>query len=290
MGRGVCTLAADNAHDIIFDHLSIEWGRWDNLHIKESRDITVQYCIIGEGIDPQMFGALLENPTNLTIHHCLWIDNQSRNPKAKAGIEIINNVIYNWKGNGLVGGHSAADHYQDIINNYFIAGPNSSRTFIGMCTATDHIYQRGNWVDLDKDGTLNGGLATKEDFERTTATLLEKPSCPSLTEQNIEDAAAAVKKVIAKAGSSLHRDAVDERLISYVKSFGKEGKIITNEAEVGGQPNVPSVKAATDSDGDGMPDNWEKANNLNPNNAADGNVVATDGYTQLEHYLNNLVK
>jgi len=37
----------------------------------------------GEGINPQMFGALLENPVNITLHHCLWVDNQSRNPKAK---------------------------------------------------------------------------------------------------------------------------------------------------------------------------------------------------------------
>lgn len=118
MGRGTCTLAADNAHDIIFDHVSIEWGRWDNLHIKESDKITVQNCLIGEGINPQMFGALLENPTHLSIFRCLWVDNQSRNPKAKAGIEVVNNVIYNWGSNGLVGGHSGADHFQDIINNY----------------------------------------------------------------------------------------------------------------------------------------------------------------------------
>ncbi len=103
----------------------------------------MQYCLIGEPIDPQRFGALFEGPVNVTIHHCLWIDNQSRNPKAKAGIEFINNVIYNWGSNGLVGGHSAADHFQDIVNNYFIAGPNSSNNFIGGFSATDHVYHKG---------------------------------------------------------------------------------------------------------------------------------------------------
>jgi hypothetical protein len=156
MGRGTCTVTADYAHDIIFDHVSISWGRWDNLHIKESKNITLQYCLIGEAIDPQRFGALLENPTNITVHHCLWINNQSRNPKAKANIEFVNNIIYNWGTNGFVGGHSAADHYQDIINNYFIAGPNSSKSFISQFSKTDHVYQRGNMVDLDKNGHLNG--------------------------------------------------------------------------------------------------------------------------------------
>ena len=124
----------------------------------------MQYCLIGEPIDPQRFGALFEGPTNVTIHHCLWIDNHSRNPKAKAGIEYINNVVYNFGVNGLVGGHSAANHYQDIINNYFIAGPNSGKGFIGMFSATDYVYEKGNYVDINKDGLLNGRLVIDSDF------------------------------------------------------------------------------------------------------------------------------
>jgi len=290
MGRGVCTLSADNAHDIIFDHLSIEWGRWDNLHIKESKDITVQYCLIGEGINPQMFGALLENPTNLTIHHCLWVDNQSRNPKAKAGIEIVNNVIYNWGSNGLVGGHSAADHFQDIINNYFIAGPNSSNAFIGMFTATDHVYQKGNFVDLDKNGKLDGRSVTDSDFIKTTATLVEKVQNPALSVSAIENAKVAYKKVIEQAGASLHRDAIDNRLIGYVESLGKTGQVIKSEAEVGGQKVIKSTTALIDTDGDGIPDAWEKKHSLNPDDPTDGKLITASGYSNLEEYLNDLLK
>jgi hypothetical protein len=290
MGRGVCTLGADNAQDIIFDHVSVEWGRWDNLHIKESNNVTLQYCLIGEGINPQMFGALLENPTNLTIHHCLWVDNQSRNPKAKAGIEIINNVIYNWGSNGLVGGHSAADHFQDIINNYFIAGPNSSKAFIGMFTATDHVYQRGNRVDLNKDAKLNGTLATDSDFIKTTATLVNGVQRSALSAASIETAEAAYKTVIAEAGASLHRDEIDNRLIGYVKSLGKTGQVIKSEAEVGGQTAIKRVAAPKDTDGDGIPDVWEKKHKLNPNDAADGKLITASGYSNLEEYVNDLVK
>ncbi|MFA5419736.1 MAG: hypothetical protein WC341_14890 [Bacteroidales bacterium] len=230
MSKGTCTVSADNARDIIFDHVSIEWGRWDNLHIKNSKDITLQYCLIGESINPQMFGALLENPTNLTLHHCLWVDNQSRNPKAKAGIEIINNVIYNWGSNGLVGGHSYADHYQDIINNYFIAGPNSSQTFIGQFTATDHVYQKGNKVDMNKNGKLDGRLVTAEEFSGIGATLETKSNNSALSLTSIDTPEEAFKKVLKEAGDYLHRDAVDKRLIGYVKSLGKKGKIIMEES------------------------------------------------------------
>jgi len=289
MSKGTCTVIADNATDIIFDHCSIVWGRWDDLHIKDSKNITLQYCLIGEGINPQMFGALLENPMNLTIHHCLWVDNQSRNPKAKAGIEIVNNVIYNWGSNGLVGGHSAALHHQDIIGNYFIAGPNSSEAFIGMFTETDHVFHRGNLVDLNKNGVLDGREVTTEDFIRVKATLESKSQNNSMSLLSIQSAADAYQTVMKEAGASLQRDAIDNRLISYVASLGKTGKVIKDEAEVGGQQNYKKIKAFKDSDNDGISDIWEKAHRLNPSNSKDAQVIDANGYSNLEIYLNGLV-
>ena len=288
MARGACTVSSDNTKDIILDHVSIEWGRWDNLHIKESKDITLQYCLMGEGINPQMFGALLENPTNITIHHCLWVDNQSRNPKAKADIEIINNVIYNWGSNGLVGGHSGALHHQDIVNNYFIAGPNSGKAFIGMFSATDHVYQSGNKVDMDKNGVLNGRLVTDEDFIKTGATLETKTQNSSFALSGIEQPEIAYVKVLKQAGASLHRDEIDNRLIGYVKSLGKKGQVIKAEAEVGGQKEFKSRQALKDTDGDGIPDKWETKHHLNPKSPDDANLVSSNGYTYLEEYLNEL--
>jgi len=288
MSRGTCTVSSDNTKDIIFDHVSIEWGRWDNFHIKDSKDITVQYCLLGEGINPQMFGALLENPTNITIHHCLWVDNQSRNPKAKAGIEIINNIIYNWGSNGLVGGHSGALHHQDIINNYFIAGPNSSHAFIGMFSATDHVYHAGNKVDMDKNGKLNGRIVTDEDFIKAKATLEPKTQNSSFSLSGIEQPEVAYKNVLAKAGASLYRDDIDKRLVGYVKSLGKTGKVIKSEAEVGGQLELKPATAKKDTDGDGIPDSWESKHHLNPKDPADANLANKDGYTNLEVYLNEL--
>ena len=50
-----------------------------------------------------------------------------------------------------------------------------------------------------------------------------------------------------------------------------------------------SSPAPTDTDGDGMPDEWETAHGLNPNDVGDGAKVGTEGYTNLENYLNSLV-
>jgi len=289
MDRGACTVNIDSSKDVILDHVSIEWGRWDDLHIKNSNNVTLQYCLIGEPIDPQRFGALFENPTNVTIHHCLWIDNQSRNPKAKASIEYINNVVYNWGSNGLVGGHSASDHFQDVINNYFIAGPNSSGNFIGMFTATDHVYQQGNYLDDNKDGVLNGRAVPDTDFVHEKATLITKKQNLPRVAVSTESAEAAYKTVLAHAGASKHRDAIDQRIISYLMSLGKEGKIFKTEAEAGGQGNITSAKADPDSDSDGIPDKWETEHHLNPNDPKDAASATAGGYTHLEEYLNQLV-
>lgn len=288
MSRGACTLIADNAHDLIFDHVSIEWGRWDNLHIKNSRDITLSYCLIGEGIDPQRFGALLEGPVDLTIHHCLWIDNQSRNPKGKAKMEFINNVVYNWGSNGFVGGHSAADHFQDLIGNYFIAGPHSSGKFIGLFTATDHVFATGNFLDLTKDGKLNGHAVGEDAFTQagaSAATARQDSSCGIM-----QSAPDAYQNVLRQAGASLHRDAVDRRITGYLASLGKEGTIFHNEQEAGGQPPLRAGKAPKDRDRDGMPDRWEKSHRLHVRDPSDAAVIQADGYTHLEAYLHSLVR
>ena len=235
--RGKCSVNISKGRQMIFDHCSIQWGRWDCLGLTQgSRDITFQNCIIGEGVDPQRFGSLTDSVTNITYAHNLWINNQSRNPKAKGGIQYVNNVVYNWGVTGLVGGHSAGDHFQDVIGNYFIAGPNSNQSAVGNFTATDHVYQRDNLVDLDKDGKLNGRSLVPADFGKGDGapTFVTAASNGSLAGVNVISPEAALSNMLATAGSSMHRDAVDARLIAAVKSFGRNGKIIRDEKEVGG--------------------------------------------------------
>ncbi len=53
---------------------------------------------------------------------------------------------------------------------------------------------------------------------------------------------------------------------------------------------MQSAPAPLDSDGDGMPDEWELRRGLNPNDAADGPGDSDgDGYTNVEDYLNGLI-
>jgi pectate lyase len=230
--KGKCSVNLSGGSDMIFDHCSIEWGRWDCLGLTQgSHDITFQSCIIGEGVDPQRFGSLSDSVTNVTYTHNLWINNQSRNPKAKGRIQYINNVVYNWGVCGLVGGHSAADHFLDAVGNYFIAGPNSGSHPVGEFTATDHVFEKDNFADMNKNGKLDGRNLAPADFGSgdNAPTFTKEFAVAPLTNVTVESAQSAFSNVLASAGCSLHRDAVDVRLIDAVKSLGTQGQIIHAE-------------------------------------------------------------
>ena len=298
--RGKKSLGMDHASNIVIDHCSIEWGRWDDLGITvQSHDITVQYCLMAEGIHPQSFGALIDSVTNVTLSHNLWMSNESRNPKVKGTVQYINNVVYNWGETGLCGGHSGADHALDVIGNYFIKGPSSNDRFAGQFYATDHVYEAGNLADLDADGTLNGQPVAAADFHRadekiyTLPTFLPAPVMHPRIPVTVELAPVAYAKIVAGAGCSLCRDAVDRRLIGELTSLGKLGKTLPHtddkgEALAGGLGEVVGGPAPLDSDHDGIPDAWEIARGLNPRDAADAAGLDSSGYTHLEVYLNSL--
>jgi pectate lyase len=299
--RGRKSLGMDHADHIIIDHCSAEWGRWDDIGITvNSHDITVQYCLMAEGIHPQSFGALIDTVTHVTLSHNLWQSNESRNPKVKGTVQYINNVVYNWGETGLCGGHSAADHELDVIGNYFIAGPSSNDRFAGQFLATDHVYQSGNVVDLDKDGQLNGQPVGEADFHRadektyTLPTFIKAAALHPDVPVTVDPAPVAYEKIVAGAGCSLHRDAVDLRLIAELTSLGKKGKTLPHtdpkgEALAGGLGELKGGTAPTDTDRDGIPDAWETAHHLDPKNATDATGLAANGYTVLENYLNSLV-
>ncbi len=285
MPEDKCTLTMDYCDNVILDHCSISWGRWDNVHIKDANNITYQNCIISEGIEPQRFGAITDGTRNWTISHCLWTNNKSRNPKMKCYLQYYNNVVYNY-GIGIVGGHSAADNYQDVMNNYFITGPSSgsSNKYFDQWTETDHLYSTGNYTDDNRDGKLNGRLIT----DYNGATPMQQPNLKCQAPMNLEPAEDAFYAVMEHAGASRVRDGHDLRIIEQLASLGTKGAFIANEQDVGGIGTLAGADAPADSDGDGMPDEWEKANGTDPDKADTNGDADGNGYTNIEDYVNSL--
>ena len=109
-------------------------------------------------------------------------------------------------------------------------------------------------------------------------------SFPTLTTQS---AANAYTNVLANVGATRPlQDSVDARLISDVQK--RTGRIISYPSDVGGWPSLAAGTPPTDTDKDGMPNSWESSHGLNPNDVNDGARASSNGYTNLENYLNEL--
>ena len=113
----------------------------------------------------------------------------------------------------------------------------------------------------------------------------------------------AYEMVLANVGASLHRDGVDSRYVTEtINATATYQGSVTNVAgridKVSDQGiyelESTSRPEGFDTDKDGIPDTWETANGLNPNDASDANLKTIDTekgwYSNLEVYLNSLVE
>ena len=278
------------AKNIIFDHVSTEWGNDENFGVAYSvENATVQWSILGEGLQPHSKGALwcnggssLEKCASTTFYANLFAHNNDRNPNIDMSdgerFDLIGNVIYNPKSDRVEIHDTNGGSRVNIIGNTFKKGPSSA----GAPAVNARDYNSGrNYIylsDNDSDTALTDSQASSE----AVSSPAFEPTAP------IESASVMYTKVLAGAGATLpKRDPVDIRIVNDVKNG--TGRIIGSESEVGGYPTFQNGTPYLDADKDGMADSWETSNGLNPNNASDRNGdLDNDGYTNLEEYLNEL--
>ena len=291
---GKDSISIARGHDMIFDHCSISWGRDGNFDINqesgyELRNITLQDSIVAQGLQTHSTGGLLV-ADGVSVLRSLYIDNNSRNPKARQTTQWVNNIDYNWVASGYILGDTSGRSDGYMVGNYFIPGPETNGGTLSSPTSSYHLYASGNWYDNDKDGTLGGRLLTQGDFGSVSWETTPSVEFPAVTEMSAEEAYA---HVLQNAGASLWRDQVDDYVIAELASLGASGATISDESSLGLSANVgeiPSAEAPPDTDQDGMPDGWEQALGLDPNDAADRNGDRNgDGWTNLEEYLDSLV-
>lgn len=283
-----------NGQNMIFDHCSFAWGQdenfsinWDNKGSAPS-NITLMNSIVGQGLMTHSAGGLMQ-ADNITIYRVLLVDNSTRNFKVKGVNQYVNNLVYNWKNAAYnMGGDSEGTSYCNIENNLFINGPAVGGNGLTGGNANFHFYGNDNWQDSNRDGQLNPSLFTGDGGgDRQTAPYaypeLEKWAGNSL-----------VENLLPEVGASLpYRDLADCYMVDEVLSFGKKGKLITNENELPiGIPtswNLFKGEKRVDTDGDGMPDEWENAHGTNAN-ANDAMTIAENGYANIENYVNGISK
>ena len=298
---------------IIIDHCSASWGVDETFSINKASNLTVQWCMVTESLTRSLhkkgshgYGGLWGGPGG-SFHHNLLAHHSSRNPRASGNadsglLDYRNNVVYNWGFNSAYGGELWPRNW---INNYYKSGPATDekvkfRIFVQK-DPRGKMFAAGNYVHgspaISADN-WKGGIDFVPDGEATEATL-RVPQEYVVAPVATQTAQAAYESVLAHAGCSLSRDAVDRRIVEEVRTgtakFGASYKgggkgLIDSQRDVGGWPELRSLPAPVDTDHDGMPDEWEKVQGLDPNNPADGARAApSNRYTNLERYLNSLI-
>jgi len=290
--------------NIIIDHCSVSYGCDETLSAYDIENLTIQWCIISESMnrDGHGYGGIFGG-WGASLHHTLFAHHKNRSPRfcgaryqnnlEREVVDMRYNVIYNaGKSYGGEGGN------YNLINNYYkkLSGefcnpykPDADQ-FVGMPydSIKSHWYVDGNYVygntRINADN-WNGGVK----LNYPALNIKVETPFPSAYIGAEETATEAYYNVCYGAGVTLpKRDTVDKRVInSVIKNIGS---VPLTLADIPGEPFpvLDSLPAPADSDHDGMPDEWENANNLDPNNADDRNTVATDGYTMLEKYMNSI--
>ena len=287
-----------NSQNVILDHVSASWSTDEVLSpTSNSGNVTVQWSMISEALHNSNhskgnhgYGSLI-NGGDYTFHHNLYAHNRSRNPRPQEGgdlptrLDFVNNVIYN-PGDKYGYGGGDEEVFMNFVGNYGISGPNTTENDLYVASSLENvIYQSGNFMDLNRNGVLDGQSNGLGDFDGTFTQSGTRFDLPLVTTQTAPEALAAV---LDGAGASLARDAVDARVINTVLSYGTLGAHLNSQSQVGGWPALASGVAPLDTDQDGMSDEYEEVFGLNKLDNSDRNAIGSNGYTVLENYLNFL--
>ena len=158
-------------------------------------------------------------------------------------------------------------------------------------------YFKGNYYDDNTDGVLNGVELTEanwDSYHNFRPTFLASPSSlhPIIEAMSAKE---AYDWVVAHVGASLPvRDVVDQFMVDELTSLGLKGTIIRDTRNTTQLPiadtwqQINTVSNIEDTDGDGMPDEFEDKWGLDKNNPKDAVKEAANGYTNIENYALSL--
>jgi len=268
--------------------------------------------------------ATADHPASgdISIHHNIFAHHGERGPRlANGGVaDVVNNVAYNMKYGASQATNRVSPARSNYVNNLYIKGPESEIDyFIVPYVETNgndfEIFVEGNISTFRPNDNMDEELAVRpRNFtwrtqQRHSANPVKTYACASLSNCEMKDI------VLARAGSTFPmRDAADKRIIAEIESltgqiidgqsqagcfFGCSNYLttsdytvhgITDEIDTDGYPVLAAGVPYTDNDNDGMDDQWENQNGLNPLDSSDhSGDIDGNGYTNLEDFLNSSI-
>jgi len=279
----------------VLDHISCSWASDETIDIYTAQDITIQWCTIEES-DTQGHPkgrhnyGLISGPEGqmVSIHHTLYAHHSRRCPAIANGPSDIRNiVVYNFRDGLSHEGHTPNNLGFNIIGNYYKPGPNEPNIFPFNFVSNVSYYLRDNYIEgvgMIQDPWAEAYKLYGLQYYASKGVKAEQETVvpPVTTHSPLE----AYELVLEKAGC-FPRDTVTRRTIAEVRNCtGSWGRHDPGDLMAGLTPKTPP----TDSDNDGMPDAWERANGLDPSDGTDHNTIMSSGYTAIEEYCNMLAE
>lgn len=310
-------LSASRVKNLIIDHCSFSWSTDEVLSVYGGDSTTLQWNIISEPLnfsyhfetgdkdwEHHGYGGIWGGK-HLTAHHNIFAHCVSRNPRfngARLGsseefVDFRNNVIYNWQSKAVYGGENGTYNF---VANYFKSGPSTKKSALGniLDPSKTETLPYGKFYVADNELE---GLPEGKTENRLMVTMLSDVyvlNSFNAVSLPMKSASQAYMDALEIAGASFKRDTLDARVIQDI--YNGTGKIIDVQ---GGYPHGtgygisksawPALKSGalqTDTDKDGMPDEWERTQKLNPKDPADAvRFQINSRYTNLEIYLNSIL-
>ncbi len=305
-GEQFDAIQMSRASNVLLDHVSASFGVDETIDMFEASDITVQWSSIESSVtggnhpEGDHNYGLIQGPdgARASIHHNLFAHHQNRCPALATGpSEVRANVVYNVR-HGFVHHNPAAGHFS-IVGNSYLAGDDDDLIplfFDDEAGGSDPdlaYYLADNYID--DPGVFTGVVdnpwmepLAHPSFEniglppsyraRTDFDFASQPGHVPVTD---EGSATSMTQVLDCAGA-WPRDVVTLRSVQdTIDRTGSWGALIPPDLLEGLTPGSP----APDGDQDGMPDDWEMANGLDPADGTDHGTVMDEGYTAIEVYL-----
>ncbi len=307
-------------YNIILDHLSLSWGNDEIIDLYHAHDVTVQWCTIEESDDrghskgAHNFGLIsaAEDSGAVSVHHNLWAHHARRVPcmapyRENAAGSFCNNMIYNCRGGYVDDGHGVrAKSPVNLHKNYYRRGPQTQdRLYPYALSPHMSYYVRDNFLeDWGYQGHPRhwkwGGPDRAPRWVQFNHNGRELEAPAKTPEIELVDAKAAFGLVLAKAGC-WPRDRITKRTVQEVKTktgnWGRNAPLKPTDGWF--LEGLTKNQAPKDTDGDGLPDAWEKSHNLDFSNPDDASraVAAGEsrndrhlGYSHIEFYINELAE
>ena len=315
------------ANNIILDHVDVSHGADENIDMwGGANHITIQWSNIsfpiydpGNGWDHNK-GIINHRPCLdddscngssrlggfISIHHNFFAHARNRTPALSVGpADTRNNLVYNGR-EGFVHHNIIADGQFNIIGNKYIAGSNVSLAPFWFDPENDpspapHLTQYWLLDNLIEDPGVYTGVVNNPwndgNFQNEYTFACCGIGSSQFNQVGEFDFSAQGQTSITTHNSSEIEDLLLDQVGAFPRDIIARQSLTDLQTRSGQWSNfrppdlldgLTVTTPPTDSDNDGMPNNWESQNGLDPNNGNDHNNIMASGYTAIEDYINGL--